>query len=92
MEDRTRKEMKVRTANAWGNFWANKNVLKSNLHISAKTKIFNQCVVPSLTYRAQTWATTATIGELFEISNNEENVINLAILYPYDLPRGCVEE
>ncbi len=49
MEDRTRKEMRIRTANAWRNFGVNKNVLKSNLHISAKTKIFNQCVVPSLT-------------------------------------------
>ncbi len=28
MEHRTRKEMRVRTANAWGNFWANKNVFK----------------------------------------------------------------
>ncbi len=49
-------------------FGPTKTYLKSNLRISVKTKIFNQCVVPSLTYGVQTWATTATIRESSKIS------------------------
>ncbi len=40
--------------------WAHKAILKGNANLATKIKILNQCVVPSLTYGAQTWSLTSS--------------------------------
>lgn len=52
--ERGKRELRARTTKAWRNFWAQKHILKSNLTITNKIKIWEQCVVPSLTYGVQT--------------------------------------
>ncbi len=54
--ERGKLELRVKTAKAWGKFWAHKHILKSKTAISTKIRIWEQCVMPSLTYGAQTWA------------------------------------
>ncbi|VDO16914.1 unnamed protein product [Brugia timori] len=56
--DRGKLELRARTTKAWRNFWAQKHILKSKLALAIKMKIWEQCVVPSLTYGAQTWSLT----------------------------------
>ena len=56
--DKTNKELKIRRANSWKDFWAQRRVLKSKMRLGTKMRIFNSTVLPVMTYRAQTWATT----------------------------------
>ena len=57
-EDKTEKELKIRRANGWKSFWAQRTILKSNLKLKSKIRVFESTIVPVLTYGAQTWATT----------------------------------
>jgi len=57
-ENKTEKEIKIRRANGWKFFWAQKTILKSKLKLKSKIKIFESTIIPVLTYGAQTWATT----------------------------------
>jgi len=52
------KELKIRRANAWHTFWAQKIILRGKFSQKTKTKIFNSTVIPVMTYGAQTWAIT----------------------------------
>ena len=56
--DKTNKELKVRRANAWKSFWAQRRILMSKIKFNTKMRIFNSTVLPVMTYEAQTWATT----------------------------------
>ena len=57
-DDKTEKELKIRRANGWKSFWAQKVILKSKLKLKSKIRIFESTIIPVLTYGAQTWATT----------------------------------
>ncbi len=55
-EERGLKELRKKAAKAWSNFWEHNTILKSFVSIDTKMKVFNQCVVLSLTYATQTWS------------------------------------
>ncbi len=40
-EDRGSKELRKRAAKAWSNFWAHNTILRSNMSIDKKMKVFN---------------------------------------------------
>ena len=48
----------MRRGNAWKAFWAQKYLLKSNMKLNTKIRIFETIVIPVLLYGAQTWALT----------------------------------
>lgn len=50
-----REEIQRRIRAGWANFGRNKDILKSKLPLNFKKKIFNQCVLPAMTYGAETW-------------------------------------
>lgn len=52
------KEVERRVNIGWKKYWALKHIFKSDLHISIKRKVFNACILPAMTYGAQTWAPT----------------------------------
>ena len=52
------KEVQIRKEKAWKAFWALRKIFKGNMSLNAKTKIYNMCITPVLTYGAQTWALT----------------------------------
>lgn len=54
------KELRVRKAKAWKSYWALRGVFKGKLSVKSKIKILESCVMPVLTYGAQTWALTKT--------------------------------
>ncbi len=56
--NKTEKELKVREANAWKAFWAQRKIFKSKMKLKTKIRIWESTVFPVLTYGTQTWATT----------------------------------
>ncbi|GBP48757.1 Putative uncharacterized transposon-derived protein F52C9.6 [Eumeta japonica] len=53
--DTTTKEIERRIANGWKRYWSLKEIVKSTyLCIGIKRKVFNTCVVPSITYGCET--------------------------------------
>ena len=57
-EDKTEKEVNGRRKKAWKNFWALKQVYKSDLETRSEIRIFETCTMPTLIYGVQTWALT----------------------------------
>lgn len=49
------KEVERRIKITWNKYWAMKEVFKSNLPVTLKSKAMQTCLVPCLTYGSQTW-------------------------------------
>ena len=49
--------------------------------MSLKRKIFNQCVLPAMTYRCQTWSLTNVLVKKFETSQRdmERKMLNVKL-------------
>ncbi|GBP74986.1 Putative uncharacterized transposon-derived protein F52C9.6 [Eumeta japonica] len=63
-EDNINKEVERRIAKGWKKYWGAKEIMKDkNLHISTKSKLFNTCILPVLTYGSETWALTRNIAK-----------------------------
>ena len=59
MQGRVEKELQVRKNKAWGKFWQLKKIFKNKkLNLKMKIKILESCVLPVLSYGAQTWSLT----------------------------------
>ena len=48
-DNKTEKELKVRRANAWKAFWAQKYLLESDLSLKTKVETYESTVLPVLT-------------------------------------------
>ena len=48
-EERTEREVKRRIILAWKKYWILKRILKGSFNNKQKSKIFNSCVLPTLT-------------------------------------------
>lgn len=58
-KDLTTKEINNRVTLAWKRYWSLKEVMKNPLiPLKAKSKIFNSCILPVMTYGCQTWSLT----------------------------------
>ena len=59
------KEIQHRLKAGWSAFSKHKDIYKGNLPMCLKRKVFNACVIPSITYGAETWTlTTAMMTKL----------------------------
>ncbi|XP_047998342.1 uncharacterized protein LOC125235798 [Leguminivora glycinivorella] len=56
--NRQDKEIERRVGNAWKSYWSMKELMKGNLPLSLKRKLVDMCILPVLTYGAQTWSLT----------------------------------
>ncbi len=56
-------EIKRRIAAAWGAFGKYRDIMKSNIPMCLKRKVYNQCVQAAMTYGCQTWALTKRMQE-----------------------------
>ena len=70
MGNRTADEVERRIALAWKKFWLLKSVFKGKITISNKTKILNSCVLPTLKYGSQTWATNKNDERKIKVMQN----------------------
>ena len=60
--------MKARKKRACGRFWALRQVFKSKMRLSSKIKILESCILPAMTYGAQTWASTKSLGRSLQVT------------------------
>lgn len=58
LENITRDEVSRRIKLAWQKYWSLKYIFKGNYKSKNKGEIMNSCVLPTLVYGSQTWATT----------------------------------
>ena len=56
--NRQDKEVERRIQNAWKTFWSLKEHMKGKLPIALKRKLIDMCILPVLTYGAQSWSLT----------------------------------
>lgn len=55
--DPMQKEVERRIINGWKKYWSLREAMKDKeLHINLKSKLFNTCVLPVLTYGCQSWS------------------------------------
>ena len=52
------KEILHRTEIAWRSYWSMRDLMKGELFIALKRKLMDVCILPILTYGAQTWSLT----------------------------------
>nr|XP_049696607.1 uncharacterized protein LOC126054557 [Helicoverpa armigera] len=57
-DNRQEKEIDRRIENAWKSYWSMKQHMKGDLPLSLKPKLVDMCILPVLTYGAQTWSLT----------------------------------
>ena len=61
-------EIKRRIKIGWMTFGKNRDILKSKMPICLKRKIYNQCVIPAMTYGCETWKLTKQAENLLRIA------------------------
>lgn len=74
------KEIDTRIGNAWRCYWRLKDIMKNKeIKMSVKSKLYNTCVLPVLTYGCQTWALTKTQRKKLETCQTamERSMLNL---------------
>ena len=62
MENRTKQEVSIRIKAGWSVFGKYREIfLGRHLPMSLKRNVFNQCVLPAITYGCQTWSLTKAL-------------------------------
>jgi hypothetical protein len=61
-------EINRRIQLGWAAFGKLRRVFSSSIPQSLKTKVFNQCVLPVMTYGAETWTLTARLVHKFRVA------------------------
>ena len=75
IHSRLEKELQARKKKAWTGFWQLKQVFKSNIMIKSKVKILESCVLPILTYGAQTWVLTKSQEKNYKLLKDASSVV-----------------
>ncbi|XP_063383590.1 uncharacterized protein LOC134669904 [Cydia fagiglandana] len=66
-ENRQTIEVNRRIDNAWKSFWSMKALLKGDLPLCLKRKLIDMCILPILTYGAQTWSLTEALKSKLKV-------------------------
>jgi len=61
-------EIRRRIIAGWMAFNKHRDIMKSNIPMCLKRKVFNQCVLTTMTYGSQTWAITKRMQERLRIT------------------------
>lgn len=79
-EQQTSKEIERRICNSWKSYWALKEVMKNKeVPTTHKSKIFNTCILPCLSYGCQTWGLTQKDTKRLEVCqhNMERSMLSI---------------
>ena len=82
MENKTNHEVLIRIKAGWGVFSMYKEIfLDKQLPISLKRKVYDQCILPTVTYGCQTWSLTREILNKLEVSQRamERKMLNIKL-------------
>ena len=64
-------EINRRIQAGWKSFNDNKDILKSNIPLSLKRKLYNQCILPAMTYASETWTMTKRMEQKLAASQRK---------------------
>ena len=82
MENSTKQEVSIRIKAEWSVFGKYREIfLNRHLPMSLKRKVFNQCVLPAMTYGCQTWSLTKALVKKLETSQRamERRMFNVKL-------------
>ena len=61
-------EIKRRITIGWKAFYKNKDIMKSTLPICLKRKVYNECIIPAMTYGCETWKLTKALENKLRVA------------------------
>ena len=72
-------EVTRRTQAGWRAFKENADILKGNVPLSLKRKLYNQCVLPAMTYGSETWTMTKAMERKLQAAqrNMERSMLGI---------------
>ena len=82
LENHTREEVMIRIKAGWSCFGRYKNILcDQELPMSLRRKMYNQCVIPTMTYGSETWTTTKQLEQKLRTTQRamERRMLNITI-------------
>ena len=82
MENRTKQKVSIRIKARWSVFVKYREIfLDRHLPVILKRKLFNQCVLPAMTYGCQTWSLTKALIKKLETSQRamERKMLNVKL-------------
>ena len=82
LKETTKKELKCRIRAGWSCFGRNREIFYDDeMPMSLKRQVFDQCVLPSMTYGCQTWTLTKVMGQKLRTAQNamEKKMLKLKV-------------
>lgn len=79
-DDQHSKEIDRRISNTWKRYWSLKEIFKNEtMPLSVKTKLYNACILPCLTYGCQTWPATTKNNQKLAVCQRsmERSMLNI---------------
>lgn len=73
------KEITRRIQLGWAAFGKHNDIMRSNLPICLKKKIFDQCILPAMTYASETWTTTNKMNNKLQTTQRAMERIMIGI-------------
>ncbi len=86
------KEIRRRIGMRWIAFGKQNLVLNSNLPLSLKRKVYNQCILPVLTYRSETWRFTKELERKLRSAQREMERRMLGVTWRDKKRASCIRE
>ena len=73
-------EINRRISAGWAAFTRCKDIFKGNFSVSQKRRVFDQCVLPAMTYGAETWTFHANIIQRLQVAQRkmERRMLNIS--------------
>ena len=75
------KEIQRRISAGWGAFAKHKDIMKSNMPVCLKRKVYNTCVIPAMTYGAEAWTLTEKMENNLAVAQRKMERRILGISY-----------
>ena len=82
MEDTTKEEVLRKIKTGWRCFGMNKGILcDKSIPIPLRRRVFNQCIIPAMTYGAETWSITKELEQKLLATQRamERRMLNISI-------------
>lgn len=82
IKDQYTKEIDRRISNTWKRYWSLKEIVKNEtVPMSVKSKLYNTCILPCLTYGCQTWPVTSKNNQKLLVCqrNMERSMLNIRL-------------
>ena len=93
LEDRTANEVQLRIKAGWAVFGKYKEIFQNKeIPICLKRKVFNQCIIPTMTYGCQTWSLTKDIVNKMEVCQRKMERKMLGLKQINRIPNSTIRE